>query len=104
MSNLSSALREFFAVEIRNEEAMRREAGYPGSEEHQATYEPASDQYVPQSTLGSALDSWEQAPQDVRADWCVEFIGSEEVLDAEDDLRALIEVHGADYPLVDLLG
>ena len=103
MSNLSTELTNFFDVEIRNEETMRREVGYPGSDEYDATHDHEDDQHVPQATLGSALDSWEQAPDDVRADWCESTEGPAAMADVELDLRSLVAFHGANYPLVDLL-
>lgn len=102
MSNLSAALTAFFDAEIRNEETMRRENGYPGTKEYEATLDASSDTYIPQSALGTALDSWEQAPQDVRADLCG-GASEHDVLIADEDLRSMVAVRGADYPLIDLL-
>lgn len=101
MPTISEHLQNFFAAEIRNEDAMRRDAGAPGTDEYEATFDASSDLHVPQADLGTALDSWNQAPDDVRAD----FTGAPvEVLpEVEADLRALTGFHGEDYPLVDLL-
>jgi hypothetical protein len=64
------ALRNFLRVEIRNED--------------QGGVRPA--------TLGSALDSWEQAPDDVLRNWCGNNASLKEV---EAELRALVKKHGA---------
>lgn len=103
MSNVSAALTNFFHAEIRNEESMRREVAAPGSDEYDATFDPASDLHVPDATLASALDSWDQAPDDVRADWCQTNADPATLQGIEDELRSLVTAQGPGYPLVDLL-
>ena len=68
------ALREFFAVEIRNED--------------QGGIRPA--------TLGSALESWQQAPEDIRKSWCHYKVNLKKV---GEELKYLVQTYGGDYPL-----
>jgi len=67
---ISEGLKNFFWVEIRNEE--------------QGGISPA--------TLYSALDSWEQAPQDVLESW-TETEGKEETDYIKKELKSLIKKH-----------
>jgi hypothetical protein len=71
------ALRKFFAVELRNED--------------QGGIRPA--------TLGSALGSWQQAPEDVLKQWCHYEVNLDKV---EEELKLLIEIHGEDANLMQL--
>jgi hypothetical protein len=71
------ALRKFFAVELRNED--------------QGGIRPA--------TLGSALESWVQAPDDIKRQWCHYKVDLAKV---ETELNLLIEIHGEDANLMQL--
>lgn len=75
---VSTPLKRFFEVEIRNEDA--------------GGVRPAC--------LGSAKDSWDQAPADVRAEWCG-FTGrvAPKLAKVEKELDALIAEYGPDLPL-----
>lgn len=96
----SDTLTRFFEAEIANDDAMRREAGAPGTDDYEDTFDPDGEAFVPEATLASALDSWSQAPDDVRAAWT----GAEpaDLASIEDELRSLIASHGEQTALTDL--
>jgi hypothetical protein len=80
---LTNAQINFFEVEIRNE----REGG------------------VSPSTLGSACESLEQAPEDVIIDWCDDdtVTDGEQVNEFITSVQGLVSLHGEDCLLIELL-
>jgi hypothetical protein len=74
---VSKPLQKFFAAEIRNED----EGG------------------IRPATLGNALDSWVQAPDDIREQWT----GLRQVGKVERELRNLIKRYGPDVELASLI-
>lgn len=99
MPSISTGLTEFFAAEIRNEQSMRRDAGAPGTDAYEDTYDPESEVYVPESSLETALDSWSQAPDTVRTEWT--GVPAEGLAAIENELHDLIDDLG-DVRLADL--
>lgn len=91
LGELPEHLRAFFEVEIRNE----REGG------------------VSPATLGSALDSWDQAPDGVRESWCGfgpyadseagRMARVERMSEIRDEIAGLVSFYGADTVLATLL-
>jgi hypothetical protein len=74
--SVKDALKSFFECEVRNED----------------------DGGVSPATLGSAMDSWVQAPDDVLEDWCG---GKTDLAGVKKALQALIKKYGTSWRLTD---
>lgn len=81
---ISAPLKRFFEVEIRNEK----------------------DGGVQPASIGSAKDSWLQAPQDIRAAWCGFAANPKlggKLSKVEQELDSLIAEYGRNVPLTTIL-